>query len=733
MNAVDTNPTAQNQAGSDPLQLARAAFNGSTNWFDSSIRPQAESALRQFQGVHPIGSKYHSDAYKSRSRLFRPKTRSMVRKNEAVAAEAFFSTNDVVTVTAEDEDNPYHRMAAEVKQAAVRYRLKKSVPWFLLCMGAYQDSQTVGACISYQSWNYDPDKGIDRPEIRLVPVENFRIDPGASWDDPIGTSPYLIELIPMRVGEVRRRSQRINPATGRTKWAQLSDAEILAAAQAYSDTTRQVRENGRTDSKEQRTEITDFSIVWVHRNIVEIDGRDMVYYTLGTTALLTQPEPIKQHWWHGRRPYVMGYSVIETHKLYPNGPVGITRDVQAEINELANQRIDNVRFAMTKRYFAKRGAQVDVRSLMRSVPGSVTFMNDPERDVQVQETPDVTGSSYQEQDRLNLDFDDVAGAFSPSSIQSNRKLNETVGGMQLLNANTNQVSAYQLRTFVETWVEPVLRQLVWLEEHYETDRTIMAVCAKAAGILWENEEGLQNLPYAIDTLMGLETSLDVNLTNGSTDPNQQINRFMVAMQGLRNILADSLLTNHGLDVREVIKEIFGKLGYRDGDRFFKTASQEDPALTAAKATIQQLQDELARKVSPELVAAQIRKLDADVEALQAKMAESVAKAFQTNAAALFASVQSAQALAAVPTIAPVADGFAQAAGYVPPPQATDPNLPAPTAPAPGLVQNSVRNIKTGIEFTPGGAVKGDTDPMTPAKPGSGAAGANQGIETARAD
>ena len=86
-----------------------------------------------------------------------------------------------------------------------------------------------------------------------------------------------------------------------------------------------------------------------------------------------------------------------------------------------------VKFAMNKRYFVKRGKRVDLRSLVRNIPSSVTLMDDPEKDVQVQETQDVTSSAYAEQDRLNLDFDDVAGVFSGSSAQSKRNLNETVG------------------------------------------------------------------------------------------------------------------------------------------------------------------------------------------------------------------------------------------------------------------------------------------------------------------
>ena len=374
---ITTEPAA---SATDYLSLAREAYSTSTTFFDSSIRPQIEAAIRQFQGVHPNNSKYHSDTYKHKSRLFRPKTRAMVRKNEAVAAEAFFSTQDVVSVTAEDDGDPVQQASAEVNQALLDYRLKKSIPWFLTCMGAFQDAQTVGACVSYQYWKYDPRKGVDKPCIDLIPLENFRIDSGADWTDPINSSPYLIHLLPMYVKDVRAKMKTVDSKTGAPRWKQLSDAQILTATKGASDSTRLTRERGRTDSKDQSQNVGDFTVVWVHRNIMEIDGQDMVWYTLGTHHMLTDAVPIKEIYFHGRRPYAMGYSMVETHKVYPDGPVGVTKDVQAEINEIANQRIDNVKFAMNKRYFVKRSAQVDIRSITRNIPGSVTMMNDPEKD-----------------------------------------------------------------------------------------------------------------------------------------------------------------------------------------------------------------------------------------------------------------------------------------------------------------------------------------------------------------
>ena len=708
----------------DFLQIAREAFSSSTTYFDSSIRAKVERNIRQFQGVHPVGSKYHSDAYRGRSRLFRPKTRSSIRKNESVAAEALFSTNDVISVSAQDDANPEQQASAAVMLELLNYRLKKSIPWFLLSIGAYQDAQTVGVCVGHVYWDYNPTKKIDKPCLRLIPVENLRIDGAADWADPINSSPYVINMIPMYVKDVKARmSNGAIKTNGVEPWKPLSDEQLLSAMNQYSDSTRLTRERGRTDSKDQSQGIRNFAIVWVHQNIVEIEGRDMMYYTLGTIAMLSDPIPLEEAYFHGRRPFVMGFCVLETHKTYPDSPTEISRDVQAEINEVTNQRIDNVKFAMNKRYFVRRNKQVDVRSLTRNTPSSVTMMDDPEADVKVVETRDVTGSAYQEQDRLNLDFDDVTGSFSQSSVSSNRKLNETVGGMNILTTNANQVSSYQLRTFVETFIEPVLQQLILLEQYYETDEVILALAGRKAQLFQKF-----GIDAVTDSLLMQELTLNVNVGIGATNPQEQINNFMMGMKNLHEVLADGVLAKHGMKVAEVIKELFGKLGYKDGERFFGT--EVDPTLQAAYAQIEELQKALEQKVSPEMLQKQIEKMDAEIVNIAAKSKDVMASQVEKTMRAIFASMQAGQVLAATPQIAPTADELMKAAGYQDPnPMGVDPNFPVPNDPT-GITVNPVSDPRTGVEFTPPG---GDTTPNTPAAPESPATGQNQGIETMRQD
>lgn len=680
------------------LQLARDAFRGSTDYFNANIRPQVERDIRQFQGRHNPDSKYLSESYRARSKFYRPKTRAMVRSNEAVAAEAFFSTVDVVNIKPQRETDDTQQASAEIMQELLQHRLTKTIPWFQLCIGAYQDAQVQGIVISHQEWVYDPIRRIDEPRITLLPIENMRFDPAADWTDPVGTSPYLIRLIPMYVKDVKAKM-----ASG--KWITLSDSQLKSSAKQY-DSTRLLREDNRSSSTDTVTSINDYTIVWVHQNIMADDetGSDVLYYTLGAEFMLSEPEPLITQYAHGERPFVIGKCIIETHKNWTSGNVRLARETQAEINEIANQRIDNVKFAMNKRYFVARNRQVDLRSLTRNVPSAVTLMNDINSDVKVIDTPDVTASSYNEQDRLNMDFDEITGNMSQSSVQANRKLNETVGGMEILSGDANRLQSFTLKTFIETWVEPALNQLVKLEQFYETDEMILGIAADKANLF--QKFGIDRVT---DELLMADLTLSVNVGMNATSPTQKINNLLTGINGVKNALGDGVLQSYGISPSEVIKEVFGALGHKDGGRFFDS-EHEDPQVSALQKQIEQMKQQLSAKFPPELLAAQIKEIEARTRKIEA---EKVAKGIE----ATYSSMQAAEVVASMPQVAPIADKLMEAAGYqVPTPVGVDPNFPVAETPESPMVEPQQ-----------------NTSPMFPPRMASPDEGMNHGIETPEAD
>jgi len=587
------------------LRIAREAYDSSSDWIDTNLRDQWDKSLSLFNSQHPPGSKYNTSAYDKRSRFFRPKTRTAVRNLQSAMSVAFFTNEEVLSVQPRNPNDPEQVAAAAVSQSIMQYRLTNTIPWFQTMSAALQDAAVQGVCVSHQYWEFEEQEESyinvdaqnkpvideegnpviskqktsikDKPIIELISPENIRIDPASDWSDPIESSPYIIHLIPMYIQDVRQKMDD-------GEWIDIPTGELLSSDTDDADnTTRLVRDEPREDRLDNDAgfgDIDSYKIVWVHKNIIKKEGMDWCYYTAGTDSMLTEPKPLQEMYpWlrTGERPYVMGYTNVEAHKIYPSGTVELTQELQAAANDIWNQRFDNVKLAMNKRYHIRRDRNIDLDALFRSVPGGAVEMDDPDQDVRVIDTKDVTGSAYAEQDRINMDFDELQGNFSTSTVQGARSLNETVGGMSLMASNSGTVTEYVLRTFSETWVERTLKQMLRLEQYYETDVVILELAGDAAAQINEQYQGV------VDDLLKYEVLLKVNVGISATDPLRKIQNLVSGIQMLGELpgFAESL------NVPEVVKEVFGNLGYKDGERF--VSMEENPQVAQLTAQIQEMQ------------------------------------------------------------------------------------------------------------------------------------------------
>ena len=587
--------SAQDESSPDYwLAIARDAYNTSTDYFDANIRKQLEKNMHAFRSKHAPGSKYHSEQYKYRSKIFRPKIRASIKKSAAACGVAFFSTGDAVSIIASNTNDQKQVASAAINQELINYRLDKTIPWFLTVTGAYVDAKVQGVCISKQEWEYSEtvdqiDAGgflqervtvdVDKPTIKLIPAENFRFSAASDWMDPVNSSPFLIHLSQVFVGDIQERMKRGD-------WQEYSDQEILAAINDGDDTTRQARQGNRLDATQQTYSVRSFDTGWVREYVVRHKGQDMVFVTLGDTLLLSPPRPLKEVYHHGVRPFAIGYIDIEPHKNYPSGSPELAEGLQIQANDIANQRNDNVRLVLNKRYFGKRGRSVDWDMLRRSIPGGVVMMDEFDS-VMSEQVADVTSSAYAEQDRVNMDMDEVMGSFSQSSIATNRKLSETVGGMNLLNEGANAITEFELRIFSETWVEKVLRQLMLLEQTYESDATVLSIAGNKAQLY--QKFGIDEIT---DDLLKAELTSKVNVGFGSTNPQQRIERMAVGLNAVGQYVPQAM---QRLDEEAVITEVMGALGYKDGARFFKPMEEGQGAIPPElQQQMQDMQEEITR-------------------------------------------------------------------------------------------------------------------------------------------
>jgi hypothetical protein len=562
---------------------ARNAYRASTDFMDSNFRKPLEDALRAQNNQHPTDSKYNSDSFRKRSNLYRPKIRTITRKNEAALCAALFSNQDLIETEPFSSTDLQEIVSAEVMKALLQYRLTITMPWFHFAMGAIQDAQTQGIVIAHTYWRHtgverrDGSYKIreDRPVQELIPAENFRFDPCAKWYDVVNTSPYLIELIPMYVCDVKERMTLTDPK-GQT-WADLPEEIIASCVQNDDESTRAARNNYSQDPTQQSREVTDYDIVWVHRHIHRWRGEDYEFYMLASKYMLTEPEPLEQNVWFGERPYVIGTCVLETHKPIPNSLNTLLRPLADQGNDLENQGSDNLKFILNKAWFVKRTANVDTTSLVRNVPGRVTMVNDPEKDVKEVSWPDLPQSLYEEKNRNDADFDQLGGNFNPMQLAQTRSPRESFRTVNAVQSPAMMVTEYLLMTLVQTFLLPCLRQLVLLEQYYETDQTLLKIAGDKAKVF--QRFGVNELT---DAILEKRMSVNINIGMGATDPTTKLQRFSSALNIFAGICKQP---PPSLDLKETGRELFALAGYRDAMRFF---NDQDPEKQKLLMTIQQL-------------------------------------------------------------------------------------------------------------------------------------------------
>ena len=575
----------------DFVEVGKKAYRASTTYFDSNFRKDLDNSLRAFNSQHPSDSKYNSETFAKRSKLYRPKTRTVMRKNEAALCAALFSNLDLIETQAVDSSNKEELVSAEVMKEVLQQRLTVSIPWFQFSIGGFQDAMGQGAAIAKIDWCH---RGLtrrdgkyvvheDRPTMELVPLENFRFDPSALWYDVVGTSPYLIEEIPMYVGEVVERMNRDDPKGKR--WHKLSMDQLLMARENSDDSTRAARTNQNQDASQQDREVHDYDVVWVHRHIHRYQGEDFEFYMLASRYLLTDPEPLEANIWHGDRNYVIGTWNIETHKPLPSSLPTMGRGLQDETNDIGNQRGDNVKLVLNKRWFAKRSANVDTTSLVRNVPGGVTMVNDVEKDVKEVSWPDITQSAYEEQARVDADFDALLGNFNPAQLgPGGRNPRESFRTVNAVQSPALMMTEYALMTYVQTFLLPCLRMLVLVEQYYESDMVLLAVAGQKAKIA--QRFGVDEVT---DAILEKRIAVNVNIGMGATDPVMKMQRFSQAVTAYANVCK---APPPGLDLKEVGKEFMALAGYQDGIRFLP--GDADPEKLKLTQTVKALQAKLAK-------------------------------------------------------------------------------------------------------------------------------------------
>lgn len=574
-----------------------------------------ETSQAAYRSEHSGTSKYSKDQYKNRAKYFKPKTRAAVRKNLTATAHALFASKDVLVAEAENDSDPRAVANAALIKEIVDARfnskaMKTGVPWLEVALGARMDCQIMSACCSKQTWTFKSrtrkvksqkdqpviidgvpgiDKAtgepmmevvdveedvedvlLDKPEITLIPLEYVLLDPGTSWINPAQNSPTMVVIWPMHIDSVK---EMMKEKKGFTPWRQVSDDQLKASFYSEAEIMglKAAREGSGTASQTRRAtaafggDRNEICEVW--ECFFKRNGCDYHCWCLKGQALLSDVAEVDQVYpaHRGTRPYIIGTDVLEPHVLYKQSHVRSWKHSQDEINDFSNLRMDATRQSVFPTAKVKAGKNIDYKAVQRRDGQGIILVRDMD-DVEWDRPPGPPPNVQNEVNLLQNDFDEIAGIFSQNSVQSNRQIGETVGGMQIISANANATSEFDLLCFIATWVEPVLSQIVYLEQYYEDDANMIAIAGKKAQLFTKF-----GVDQVTDELLESQISVSVDVKLGSSDPMQRLVKFKTTMDIAMPFLAQA--TKEGkAEVRydEIFQEIFGQAGYRNGSERFIT-------------------------------------------------------------------------------------------------------------------------------------------------------------------
>lgn len=616
----DEMPFDEQPSDAEFLQMVREADTQALQYVSQVNRTSWERGYRAFHQEHYVGSKYKSEDYRNRSRLFIPKTRTAIRKDMSAVAASLFGSVNAVNCAPGNEGDAEQRASAAIVQELVNYRTnrqssKASIPWFHVAMGSRQTSLLTGICLSKQSWKlelkkdrnkekFTDDDGeekerevwkpyIDRPNSELIPPENFTIDPAADWTNPAQDAAYIVIKWPMRLDEIRRRQN--DP---RNPWLELSE-EVLKAAgegqQAEADAIRRAREQGLNRFDKTQT-ANHFDVIWVWESYIRTAGEDWTFFSISDKHMLTKPAPVEEVYpeQFGERPLAMGYGSFEAFRIFPMSAVESWQPLQQESNDIRNLSLDSLKQNIMPVTKVVRGRNVDLDQLKRRGQGTAIMVTD-EKDVTWEKVQSVGNEVTQMQQKLDIEFDDLSGQQNYGTVADNNNLGKTLGGLKLAAGAANAVQEFDIRIWIETWCEPCLTQIVRLEQYYESDPIVLGLCGDKAKLM--EKHGISEIT---DQLLENTVNIRVNIGLGAGDPQQRLAKFQSASQVVMPFVAidpDFKSGKKKFDLEGIFAEVFGAAGYRDGGQRFVMDGPPQGPNPAQDATVDKLKSEAEKNRS----------------------------------------------------------------------------------------------------------------------------------------
>ena len=480
----------------DLLRLMKDATAFCDDYRSREIDPAHRRADNIFHMIHENQADYEK---RGRSSLYIPKVRNHVRKWTSTIVNAFMASDDLVTIS-----YPVAPVKERFTNEVFNRRLERDTSFFMFLANAAHAHIKYGNAIGKTGWEYseevvgseeytDADTGeavkedivaptTDRPFFDVIPFENVQIDYRCIGSDPTQESPFLRHWIPMYVTDIEQKFK-----TGEWKRPRGLDWKNVKVPESTS-LVRNKRHGNQSDPGENsftsEPDNSPFSYeqAWIVENYFRVSGTDWTFLSIGDEGVITKAGRTIDKFPHGKRPFAISKFDPEAFRVYSDGLPEIEKNLQYENNAIRNQRRDNVALVLNAGHYVRRGAGIQLQSLVNSRAGRI-ILGDVIRpeDIRREEVADITASAYREEDMVNRDLEETSS--HSSNMMGVAESNRTTATEAAISASaTGEMEGYIIKAFVETFVKPLLEMFADNLYEYEGDQQTLVEAAIATGL-----------------------------------------------------------------------------------------------------------------------------------------------------------------------------------------------------------------------------------------------------------
>lgn len=254
-------------------------------------------------------------------------------------------------------------------------------------------------------------------------------------------------------------------------------------------------------------------------------------------------------------------------ELYGKSLLDVISSLQFELNDIRNQRMDNVKLIMDRMIVAPRGGSLNP-SQMTTAPGKIWWVDEDtelDRAFKFVDTPDISTSGLYEEDKLYRDFERTSGL---SDFQAGLTAVEGATVSSLLESKLSDKLNSKTKLIADSGLHSLGMQIAALNEQY---------MKKEVAVRIVGEDGKWEFPDSHKVSPDMLTSdLDLNVSFSPSQEFQkpQIRNFLVQMMPY-------LRMDPNINTKNVWQYIFDDLSnIKANSGFFdlnqeKTATEDD--------------------------------------------------------------------------------------------------------------------------------------------------------------